>query len=118
MPYVIDFIPPIDGIGGEFNTIRVGSFYAKRLKAGDTVFLMNKKERLIIGAATVIGVETAPLIDICIAHGNKNHTQIAGCGIPIMQVIEKIYGPHIAMPHRNATVVHLKRVLDEETYWP
>lgn len=119
MNYVLDFIPPLEGMSGEFNTIRIGITWAKKLKAGDLVFLMNNKERAIFGTARVIEVHLGTLEEICQQHGHMNHTQksaephtlpAAETALRMMQVITKIYGPHIALPSKKTTAIYLSRV--------
>ena len=117
--YVLDFIPPVVGIEREFNTIRLGMAWAKKLQPGDHVYLMDNKERRIIGLAEVTALDVDTLVNICQKHGHLNHTQISpsekpecslDAGERMMNVILKIYGPHIALPTKKTTAISLKRL--------
>lgn len=112
--HVIGFIKPIIGLEGDFNTFRLGSFYAKRLSPGDTVYLLDEKEKLIIGRAEVTGVETGQLGEMLLIHAAKNHTELendAGSAPERLFVtMKKIYGPHIATPERKVTVIYCRRI--------
>lgn len=117
MAYVIDFVPPLEGMGGDFNTIRIGLAWAKRLNVGDKVFILNNKERFIIGEALVTAIHTGTLEELCHLHSVKNHTNIArqelnesNASFELMKVIQKLYGPHIATPTKKATVIALRRL--------
>lgn len=114
--YVLDFIPPIEGVDGEFNTIRLGLAWAKRLAEGDTVYLMDNKAKRVIGKARVTAIFSDTLEIICEKHGHANHTQLrrklsdGDASLEVMRVITKIYGPHIAQPKKKATAIYLKRL--------
>ena len=73
---IIGFIPPIDGVGSEFNTFRLGGFYAKNLSSGEIVFLVDEKNKSVFGAASVISVEIGELDEMCVLHAYRNHTQL------------------------------------------
>jgi hypothetical protein len=111
---IISFIPPIIGTEGEFNTFRLGSFYFKNLKIGEEVFLLNEKEKLVIGRARVMAIEQGTLDDMCQIHGHKNHTELKnereGAGDRLLVTMKKIYGPHIAVPTKKVTVLYLQRL--------
>lgn len=114
MAYVIDFIPPLEGLSGDFNTIRIGLAWAKRLNVGDKVFILNNKERFVIGEALVTAIHTGTLEELCHLHSAKNHTQLEKVGEDtaknLLNVVQKIYGPHIATPTKKATVIALRRL--------
>jgi hypothetical protein len=101
------------GLDGEFNTIRLGMTYAKKLNAGDLVFLLDEKERKVFGTAEVVSVETDKLGEICLNHAAKNHTELASTdgheAERLFKLLQKIYGPHIATPEKKATVIYLRR---------
>jgi hypothetical protein len=123
MTYVIDFVPPLEGMGGEFNTIRLGQAWAKRIKEGDKVFLMDNKERRIFGVAVVTGLHLGTLEEICKQHGIFNHTAIANpdfsnssdetcrhnAATHVLNVLQKFNGPHIATPTKKSIAIYLKR---------
>jgi hypothetical protein len=112
---VISFIPPVSGVDHEFNTFRIGGFYATRLNVGDTVLLMNEKEKLVFGSAVVEAVDVGQLGEMCLIHGEENHTQIAEGGGSqsaerLYRVMSKIYGPQIAKINKKTTVISLRRI--------
>jgi len=112
---VIGFIPPITGVDGEFNTFRLGQALAKRLSAGDTVFLMNEKTKTVFGKAEVTKVETGLLGELCQTHAATNHREV-GCEDPtqaparLFKYIQKIYGPHIAVATKKSVVISMRRL--------
>lgn len=115
--YAIDFIPPIIGIKGEFNTFRLGLFFAKRLKVDDIVYLMNVKEKLVFGRAVVTGIVVGPLEDMVRKHAKQNHAMLSNPGdreVDLLALLTKFYGPHIATPNKKTTVVYLRRIDDGE----
>lgn len=111
---VIGFIPPVFGVDASFNTFRLGASYAKSLKVGDEVFLLNEKERLVFGRATVDSLEVGGLGEMCLVHGHKNHTELKNDSTTaperLFKTIQKIYGPHIALPEKKTTVIYLTRI--------
>ena len=110
----IGFVPPMEGMEGEFNTFRMGGTLFRALKPGDVVFLLDEKKKVVFGRAEVVELDNGPLMEMCILHGARNHTQLSAdksqASIGILQVMQKIYGPHIAQPSRNATVIYLRRL--------
>ena len=111
---VIGFIPPIIGTEDEFNTFRIGEKLAKTLKVGEEVFLMDEKEKLVFGKARVEAIEVGKLGEMCLIHAHKNHTELAKdpntASERLFKTIQRIYGPHIAEPHKKTTVLYLKRL--------
>jgi hypothetical protein len=111
---VINFIPPIIGTEGEFNTFRLGGFYAKRLQPDEEIFLLNEKEKTVFGLTRVVKVETGPLGEMCLIHAHSNHSQLADD--PVMaperlyKKLERIYGPHIVSATKKCTVIYLTRI--------
>ena len=75
--HVVEFIPPVVGVDGEFNTFRLGGFYFKNLLPDETVYLLSTKEKIVFGIAKVERVEYGPLQDMCNLHGHRNHTELA-----------------------------------------
>lgn len=126
--YVLDFIPPITGIQLNYNTIRLGVAWSKKLQKDDKVFIMDNKAKKIIGMAMVNEIFVGPLEEICRLHGHWNHTQLPeidwtkpNSSLPqpvassesaeaMMRTIQKIYGPHIAVPTKKATAIYLSRI--------
>lgn len=111
---LIDFIPPIIGIEGKFNTFRLGLFYSKCLKPGEVVGLVDSKARLLIGTANVIEVHLGTVQNMTRAWAHENHTQLKNVSdVPVherlYEVMLRIYGPHILTPTKKVTVVRLER---------
>ena len=104
--YFIGFVPPVLGIDGEFNTFRLGSFYAKRLNVGDRVVLLDLKVKQVIGIACVTGIELGQLHEMCVLHGAENHVNV-GVGDAenaperLFKILQKLNGPHIATPSKK-----------------
>lgn len=96
---VVGFIPPVVGTEGEFNTFRIGGFYAKNLSEGEEVFLLNEKDKMVFGAI----------------HGDKNHTELETAedgrsAERLFHLLQKIHGPHIALPCKKTTVIYMRRL--------
>lgn len=112
---VIGFIPPIVGIDGEFNTFRLGQKLFKNLTVGERVFLLDEKNRTVVGEAGVIKTDFGTLADMCLIHGHRNHTEVSNdeMGAPerLFKTICEIYGPHIATPQKKTTVIYLRRLI-------
>jgi len=110
----IGFVPPMVGMDGEFNTFRMGGVLFRALNPGDEVFLLDEKKKVVFGRAVVTELDNGPLMEMCVIHGERNHTQLSQdnslAPIGILQVMQKIYGPHIATPKRNSTVIYLRRL--------
>lgn len=111
---VIGFVPPIVGIDGEFNTFRLGQKLFTDIVIGERVFLMDEKNRKVVGEAEVIKTDIGTLADMCLIHGHRNHTEIGkdemGAPERLFKTVQKIYGPHIATLHKKTTVIYLRRL--------
>lgn len=111
---VVGFIPPNIGMEGAFNTFRIGSFYTKNLKEGDEVFLYNEKQKMVFGKALVTSIDTGSLGEMCLIHAASNHLELhndpVGAPERLFKTIQRIYGPHIAEPHKKTTVLYLQRL--------
>ena len=112
--YVIGFVPPIIGLEDSFNTFRLGSFYHKRLSPGDHVYLLNEKEKMVIGKALVEKIEFGRLDELCVMYAHRNHTELQNDAVNaparLYATLQKIYGPHIVSPSKKATVIFLRRL--------
>lgn len=111
---VLDFIPPINGVDGEFNTFRLGHTMLKKLKVGDEVFLMDGKAKVVFGRARVEAIEAGTLGEQCLVHAHHNHSELANAPETaperLFAYIQKIYGPHIATHNKRSCVINLKRL--------
>lgn len=110
---VIGFSAPVIGVDGEFNTIRLGMFFYKKLSIGDSVLLMNEKEREAFGVAQVTQVICSGIGELCLLYGHQNHTQLdldqEGAAQRLYQALMRIYGPHKMKPESKGTAIFLKR---------
>jgi hypothetical protein len=114
--HIIDFYPPIIGLEGDFNTVRIGLAWMKRLNVGDEVYLSDNKERKVIGKAVVTDIQKGKLQEICNTHAESNHTQLNQPDMDqedksrnLLAIVQKFYGPQIATPTKMATVIYLRR---------
>ena len=111
--YFIAFRPPLLGLEGEFNTFRLGRRWSERVQVGDVVLLTDERNCQALGLAEVRYVACGPLSEACKHYGYLNHTQLAlprrGAPKRILEIVQKIYGPHIATLTRPTTVIGLKR---------
>lgn len=105
--YVIGFMPPLVGLEGDFNTIRIGGKWSKTLHVGDEVALMDEKSKFIVGNAVVTDIDSGKLIEVLDKHWMNNHTGLNRAELE--QHIKKIYGPHIAGDTKLTSVVYLRR---------
>ena len=111
---VIGFIPPHVGLDGDFNTFRLGLTLLKRLEPGRKVLLMCEKTKAVFGIAEVMSLSSGSLVDMCQAHGARNHTELGALDpeaspMRLLTFVRKIYGPHIATDAKKTTVVYLRR---------
>lgn len=111
--YVIEFSPPMSGIEGVFNTVRLGGKYGKLLAPGDTVMLIDRKLSKVIGTAEVIAVEVGKLSEMAALHAAQNHNQkgLDESGAPRRLIDNMIrrYGPHKCGENSRVTVIYLRR---------
>lgn len=110
--YVIEFAPPMSGFSGTFNTIRVGMIWARRLTKGMKVALIDKKNALIFGYATVESVECGLLNEVAQKHAHLNHNQKGsdpeGAPERLVASLTNRYGPHIITPSKKVSVIYLR----------
>ncbi|EPW3311205.1 hypothetical protein ACWKBX_002277 [Acinetobacter baumannii] len=113
--YVLDFVPPLQGMDDHFNTIRLGVTWSKKLAAGDRVYLQNSKTKMIEGLAIVDRVIVEKLGELCAYYGADNHTEIDSedkcrSAERLYKLTLKLYGPHIASAMKKSTVIYLRRI--------
>ena len=111
---VIGFIPPHIGMEADFNTFRLGLKLSKQLTLGAKVFLMCQKTMTVFGVAEVLGISTGSLTTMLLDHALKNHSELhlqdtQNSPKRLFELMQKIYGPHIATENKKTTVVHLRR---------
>ena len=119
---VIKFAPPIMGLLGHFNTLRLGSALKRRLRAGTIVTLMHAKTGELLGDAEVTNIKHGDKEAIIRAHSINNHS-IIGLGIrdqdkaaeTMLDRLPKRYGKHIYRTYDDATAVYMRLLDDTET---
>lgn len=119
--YVIEFAPPMSGLDGSFNTVRLGGTWAKRLQQGEKILLMDKPKSSIFATAIVEGVIVGKLRDVAASHAAFNHNQkgtdAEGAPERLMTAMKKRYGPHKVNDNSRVTAIYL-RVIDEKDHLP
>lgn len=112
---VIGFVPPVEGVEGNFNTFRLGGTLAKALVEGQEVLLMDMKRHVVFGRAKVTEVYVGPLREMCAKHAFMNHRELAraddaDAADRLFAYLQKLFGPHIATDNKRTSVVYLKRI--------
>ncbi|MFM0095582.1 hypothetical protein PQQ87_08215 [Paraburkholderia nemoris] len=112
---VLDFISPLVGFEGAFNTLRVGTGMLKKTQVGAEVFLMDGNRKVVFGRARVTQMESGLLGELCCEHAGMNHTEVHSqdkteSAARLFAYIQKLYGPHIAHKDRRAVVIYLERI--------
>jgi hypothetical protein len=105
----------IDGLTGEFNTMRVGSAWLHRLIAGQRVGLLGKAGNCL-GYALVTHVEAGPKQDMLTRYAAENHVfkgryyakiPMAERAASLNRTLRNMYG---SMIYTNATVLTVIRL--------
>jgi len=112
---VLDFIPPLVGFEGVFNTFRVGTGMLKKAQVGNEVFLMDGNRKVVFGRARVTAMESGLLGELCCEHAGMNHTEVdkqdkTESPARLFAYIQKLCGPHIVHKDKRAVVVYLERI--------
>lgn len=96
-----------------FNTIRPGTGWRERLKAGQLVTLACAKTMEELLVCEVVEIVQAPMREILEKHAWRNH--LMG-DVPrkkaterMTEIIRQFYGPHIASPDKPSVAIYLKR---------
>ena len=114
--YVLEFAPPMTGIGGQFNTVRLGIKWSRCLVAGDKVLLIDKKQSCTMGCAIVESVAVGKLGEMAQLHaaGNHNQRDLDAEGAPgrLVSNMVKRYGPHRCDENKRVTVIYLRMIED------
>ncbi len=117
----IGFRPPLLGfaLGHVWNTFRISQTYAKILKVGDVVGLVDTTKDDVFGLAQVESVFVAPLGELLRDHAAGNHLMqnVTRDRAPeeLHRVLRNLSGPRIADPERISTVIYLSTLrLDDE----
>lgn len=112
--YALDFLPPLNGFDGDFNTIRLGVKWSKQLSTGDMVYLQDSKSKMIFGKAEVTCIESDSFGQICLYHAKYNHSEVNrtddNSAYRIYQLMKKMLGPHIVSHKKKAVAIYLRRI--------
>jgi hypothetical protein len=105
------------GLGGIFNTFRLGAAGLKQYIVGDRVSLLNSKTHECLGRAVVVDVIYGDKFVMAEHHAHQNHV-ILGRGIEseasayLLKALKNAYGGMIYNRCHDCTVIYLK-VIDE-----
>lgn len=110
--FVIEFSPPMMGIEGHFNTVRLGTKWSKCLNVGDRVLLVDKRKSEVMKSATVEAVAVGKLGEMAQLHAAQNHNQrgLDATGAPrrLIDNMIKRYGPNMCDENKRVTVIYLR----------
>lgn len=104
------------GIGGEFNTIRLGLAWAKRVERGTIVTLYDSKRELVIGDAEVTAVHSGDKSLMVTRHAEHNHgmrhSGLKGYAASsvLLRTLRMRYGKMIFDSQPDCTVIYLRRI--------
>lgn len=102
----------------EWNTIRVGGAWAKRLRPGQEVAIIDTKNDKLLSYCEVTETHTGTLEEMVEMHSLYNHAIQAeinsgkvdesGANVRMMRILKNANGTNIAAPERAASVIYLK----------
>jgi len=108
---VIPFMK-LDGMGEEFNTFRLGSAWARRVKPGQAIGLLNRQGEKI-GEAVVKAVHCGDKEEMLNEHARYNHLMIAkphdNPAAELKRLIRNMYGTNYLANASSFSVIYLKR---------
>jgi hypothetical protein len=113
---IVTFIPPIVGLGGRFNTLRLGDTWERRVEIGSRVALFNNKTEQVLGYAAVEGVFSGPFEEVLRTHAENNHLIVGkpGTDLSVVEgVLRGAYGKFLT-PKSKLTALYLRRIDEEE----
>lgn len=111
---LIGFRPPIVGLNGVFNTLRVGETWMTRVEPGTLVTLINTVNNEVLGYAKVVRLHTGPFDEMVKKHAHRNHIGKSTTDNPIEtvnHVLRKAHG-HFLNDDSRLTAIYLERVED------
>ena len=95
-----------------WNTIRIGAAWPKRLKTGDEICIVNTKDNVVVRNMLVESMVTGPLLEIIRDHARNNHAiQSLKPEDPekeMLRILRNAYGTNFASPDRMATALYLE----------
>lgn len=102
-----------DGTEDRFNTFRLGGAWFNRVKAGQSVGLINR-EGIKVGEAVVEAVHCGEKEEMLQAHAAANHLILAkpDCKpvTELKRLLRNLYGPNFLAKAELMTVIYLRRV--------
>lgn len=115
----IGFRPPTVGVGGIFNTFRIGKAWSGRLIEGDVVALEDTVSEAVFGLARVVKVLLGPKADMEATHASANHNLVGERLTPneaaqwLKKRLLKRYGPRIYNDATEHSVIYLECINEE-----
>lgn len=115
---VITFVPPIIGLHGEFNTMRLGRNWSLRVVPMKTrVALVNSSNMTVLGYALVERVDVGPFETMLHRFGKENHLVVHSEHQDPIAVVQKVlkgaYGQFLT-DYSELTVLSLRRLDAQE----
>lgn len=111
---ILTFRPPTRGLDRTFNTFRLGTAWANRLSAGNTVGLMDAVEQKMLGKARVLSVFSGHIQEMCDEHADQNHAMLgtdrATASERMMKLIRQSYGKLPLAQTDQVTVIYLENL--------
>lgn len=111
--HVLDFAPPVAGLDGLFNTIRLGPRMSRVLVPSTKIVLVHRPKNVVLGFATVIETECATLREIAHKHAHLNHNQKGlepeGAAQRLIAAMVKRYGPQKVNEDSKVSMILLQR---------
>lgn len=102
-----------DGTEGHFNTFRLGSAWAPRVKPGQHIGLINKAG-IKVGEARVEAVHCGDKQQMLDEHAALNHLILARAAAnpasELKRLIRNLYGPNFLAKATHMTVIYLQRL--------
>ena len=111
----IGFQPPLIGFEDRFNTFRPGLAWARRLRVGNFVGLLNTKTGECFGKAEVVGLDSGDISVMLDNFAYNNHLMLSEKGnhkTLLFGVLKRIYGPRIIAENSQVTVIELRRIYE------
>lgn len=110
--FVLEFSPPLAGIEGRFNTMRLGLKWSKSLTVGERVLLVDKRKSKVMASAVVEDLQVGKLGEMAKLHAVRNHNQkgLDPLNAPQRLVVNMIkrYGPMMCDENKRVTVIYLR----------
>ena len=110
----LTFRKPHLGLDGVFNTFRLGAAWARRVKVGGIVTLIDAQTEEEIGVAEVTEIHCAPFEEVAAKHAWKNHmlleASLSMAPELLYRVMVNYYGSTFMKKDRPTSVIYLRRL--------